>query len=278
MRRIAFRSCGCAPGRATAHAAYCLRGMRRSRLCSAALASAPTSAKATAPPRAAGSGSGGCGGGPIAARSRARCCRCGASIRMWPGARTRADRRYNRPFRRSANEPGDRLWRDDALYDLIIEIDHNTRPRVAGRGSAVFLHIARPNCLPTAGCVAFEGRDLWRVLERPRAKNENRDSLSRRVPRVRRARRRSRCRPARGWRQARSRSGNPRSCPSTAASRPWRAAIFAVSAKCGAGGFIGRGDAHQPGDLEPIGLPAAVDELVGLLAAARRPSAARRRC
>ena len=50
-----------------------------------------------------------------------------------------ADRRYNRPFRRSANEPGDRLWRDDHLYDLIIEIDHNTRPRVAGRGSAVFV-------------------------------------------------------------------------------------------------------------------------------------------
>ena len=54
------------------------------------------------------------------------------------------DRRYNRAFRRSANEPGDRLRRDDGLYDLIIEIDHNTRPRVAGRGSAVFIHVARP--------------------------------------------------------------------------------------------------------------------------------------
>src|SRR5215470_12629883 len=45
-----------------------------------------------------------------------------------------ADRRYNRSFRRSANEPGDRLWRRDRLYDFVIEIDHNTRPRVAGRG------------------------------------------------------------------------------------------------------------------------------------------------
>jgi L,D-peptidoglycan transpeptidase YkuD (ErfK/YbiS/YcfS/YnhG family) len=51
------------------------------------------------------------------------------------------DRRYNRAFQRSANEPGDRLRRDDGLYDLIVEIDHNTRPRVAGRGSAVFLHV-----------------------------------------------------------------------------------------------------------------------------------------
>ena len=66
-----------------------------------------------------------------------------------------ADRRYNRPFRRSAGEAGDRLWRDDRLYDFIIEIDHNARPRVAGRGSAVFLHVARPGFRPTAGCVAM---------------------------------------------------------------------------------------------------------------------------
>jgi L,D-peptidoglycan transpeptidase YkuD (ErfK/YbiS/YcfS/YnhG family) len=75
-----------------------------------------------------------------------------------------ADRRYNRPFRRSAGESGDRLWRDDALYDLLIEIDHNRRPRVAQRGSAVFLHLARPNRSPTAGCVAFAHPALKRLL------------------------------------------------------------------------------------------------------------------
>jgi L,D-peptidoglycan transpeptidase YkuD (ErfK/YbiS/YcfS/YnhG family) len=75
-----------------------------------------------------------------------------------------ADRRYNRPFRRSANEPGDRLRRADALYDLIIEIDHNTRPRIAGRGSAVFIHIAREGFAPTAGCVALKRSDLKALL------------------------------------------------------------------------------------------------------------------
>jgi len=77
-----------------------------------------------------------------------------------------ADRRYNRAFRRSANEPGDRLRRADHLYDLIVEIDHNTRPRVAGRGSAVFIHIAREAFAPTAGCVALQGRDLRNLLGR----------------------------------------------------------------------------------------------------------------
>jgi L,D-peptidoglycan transpeptidase YkuD (ErfK/YbiS/YcfS/YnhG family) len=76
------------------------------------------------------------------------------------------DRRYNQCFRRSANEPGDRLRRDDGLYDLIVEIDHNTRPREAGRGSAVFLHVARPGYGPTAGCVAMRRQDLKRLLSR----------------------------------------------------------------------------------------------------------------
>lgn len=78
----------------------------------------------------------------------------------------RTDRRYNRPFRRSPGEPGDRLWREDALYDLIIEIDHNARPRVAGRGSAVFIHVARPDGSATAGCVALRKADLRRLLTR----------------------------------------------------------------------------------------------------------------
>jgi len=76
------------------------------------------------------------------------------------------DRRYNRPFRRSASEPGDRLRRSDELYDFIIEIDHNTRPRVAGRGSAVFIHVARPGLEPTAGCIALRRRDLQILLAR----------------------------------------------------------------------------------------------------------------
>jgi len=80
------------------------------------------------------------------------------------------DRRYNRPFRRSANEPGDRLRRGDNLYDMIIEIDHNARPRIAGRGSAVFIHVARPGFAPTAGCVALRPRDLKMLLGRMNSK------------------------------------------------------------------------------------------------------------
>ena len=75
-----------------------------------------------------------------------------------------ADRRYNRPLRLASGQDGDRLWRSDHLYDVIIELDHNTRPRVAGRGSAVFVHMARPGFGPTAGCVGLKPAALRRLL------------------------------------------------------------------------------------------------------------------
>ena len=50
------------------------------------------------------------------------------------------------------------------LYDFVIELDHNTRPRVARRGSAVFIHVARVNLSPTAGCVALPAPALRRLL------------------------------------------------------------------------------------------------------------------
>ncbi len=77
-----------------------------------------------------------------------------------------ADRRYNRPVKVPPGSKADRLARLDPLYDFIIEIDHNTRPRVAGRGSAVFIHVARLGFAPTAGCVALTMASLRRLLAR----------------------------------------------------------------------------------------------------------------
>lgn len=76
------------------------------------------------------------------------------------------DRHYNFPLRLDADRPGDRLMRDDHLYDFIVEIDHNIRPRIAHRGSAVFLHLAREGFGPTAGCVAMTPSSMLHLLRR----------------------------------------------------------------------------------------------------------------
>ncbi len=77
-----------------------------------------------------------------------------------------ADRHYNQPVKLAPDSNADRLARIDDLYDFIIELDHNTRPRVKGRGSAVFIHAARPGFAPTAGCIALDLATLRRLLAR----------------------------------------------------------------------------------------------------------------
>jgi L,D-peptidoglycan transpeptidase YkuD (ErfK/YbiS/YcfS/YnhG family) len=64
------------------------------------------------------------------------------------------------------------MWRQDHLYDLVIDIAWNRGPFVRGRGSAIFLHLARPGFKPTEGCVAIEPQKARRLLERigPRTK------------------------------------------------------------------------------------------------------------
>jgi L,D-peptidoglycan transpeptidase YkuD (ErfK/YbiS/YcfS/YnhG family) len=76
------------------------------------------------------------------------------------------DRHYNKPVQLKRDRSGDRLRREDHLYDFIVEIDHNTSPRIAGRGSAVFLHLARDNFAPTAGCVSMTKSAMLHLLQR----------------------------------------------------------------------------------------------------------------
>jgi L,D-peptidoglycan transpeptidase YkuD (ErfK/YbiS/YcfS/YnhG family) len=53
------------------------------------------------------------------------------------------------------------LWRISPQYRYFAVIDYNTQPTVAGRGSAIFLHVAVG---ATAGCVSLPERKLLRLL------------------------------------------------------------------------------------------------------------------
>ena len=74
------------------------------------------------------------------------------------------DRNYNRLVRLSPRSRADRLTRDDHLYDLVLVLGYNDRPRVRGRGSAIFVHLARPGYAPTAGCIALSRHDFSMLL------------------------------------------------------------------------------------------------------------------
>lgn len=77
---------------------------------------------------------------------------------------TPGDRNYNRLIRHPYPASAETMWREDALYDLVVVLGHNDRPRVHGAGSAIFMHLAREGFRPTAGCVALRSGDLRKLL------------------------------------------------------------------------------------------------------------------
>jgi L,D-peptidoglycan transpeptidase YkuD (ErfK/YbiS/YcfS/YnhG family) len=74
------------------------------------------------------------------------------------------DKAYNSMVRLPFDARHEALWRDDPIYDVIGVLGWNDDPPVKDRGSAIFLHLARPGYAPTDGCIALDLRDLVAVL------------------------------------------------------------------------------------------------------------------
>lgn len=73
---------------------------------------------------------------------------------------------YNRPHKLPLKVEHEVMWRKDGLYDVVFALDYNISPRRAGRGSAIFLHCAKPGFPPTLGCIALRPQDMRRLLPR----------------------------------------------------------------------------------------------------------------
>lgn len=72
---------------------------------------------------------------------------------------------YNRLIAKPFQSSHEDMHRNDDVYDLVVEISHNNDPVVPEMGSAVFLHLKRDDNAPTAGCIAFDEKDLRDVLK-----------------------------------------------------------------------------------------------------------------
>lgn len=65
------------------------------------------------------------------------------------------DRNYNRLVKKPYAASHEDMLRKDGLYDVVLDLDWNRRPRKQGAGSAIFLHLARDEGGPTAGCIGI---------------------------------------------------------------------------------------------------------------------------
>ncbi len=75
-----------------------------------------------------------------------------------------ADARYNRAIRLPYPGLHEELWQHDGVYDVIGVLGWNDAPVIRGLGSAIFLHVARPDYSPTEGCIALAAADLRALL------------------------------------------------------------------------------------------------------------------
>ena len=85
---------------------------------------------------------------------------------------------YNRPVTLPYSGRHEELWRRDGLYDVIGVLGWNDAPVRRGEGSAIFLHVGRPDLSPTEGCVALPLVDLLAVLAAGLTEVEIKESTS----------------------------------------------------------------------------------------------------
>lgn len=78
------------------------------------------------------------------------------------------DPAYNRHVRLPYPASAERLWREDGVYDIVVVLGYNDDPPVPAMGSAIFLHLCRPDFTPTEGCVAIARPDLEDLLAKAR--------------------------------------------------------------------------------------------------------------
>lgn len=76
------------------------------------------------------------------------------------------DVNYNRKVKLPYNASHEKLWREDNLYDVVVPLGYNDAPVVPGKGSAIFMHVAKIDYQGTEGCVALKLPDLLDILSK----------------------------------------------------------------------------------------------------------------
>mgnify|MGYP003322761424 CR=1 FL=1 len=72
--------------------------------------------------------------------------------------------KYNRIVELPYLYSHEKLWRNDDLYNIIVELGYNDKPPIRGRGSAIFMHLMAKDGSSTAGCISLRKNDLLQLI------------------------------------------------------------------------------------------------------------------
>ena len=78
---------------------------------------------------------------------------------------------YNKLIKINNLEKHEKLFRTDYKYDYLIPISYNTKKRILGKGSAIFIHLTK-NYKKTDGCIALRKNDFLILIKLLKPKNK----------------------------------------------------------------------------------------------------------
>ena len=74
------------------------------------------------------------------------------------------NKNYNKEIVLNKKNKGEKLFRKDNSYDILIVIEYNTKKTQPFKGSAIFIHLTK-NYKNTNGCIALKKNDLLILLK-----------------------------------------------------------------------------------------------------------------
>jgi len=74
------------------------------------------------------------------------------------------NKNYNKEIILNKKNKGEKLFRKDNTYDILIVIEYNIKKIRKFKGSAIFIHLTK-NYRPTEGCIALKKNDLLILLK-----------------------------------------------------------------------------------------------------------------
>jgi L,D-peptidoglycan transpeptidase YkuD (ErfK/YbiS/YcfS/YnhG family) len=73
---------------------------------------------------------------------------------------------YNKQIKINKKINYEKLYRKDNIYDIIVVLNYNLKPIIKGKGSAIFLHVAKKNYNKTKGCIALKKNELLNLVKK----------------------------------------------------------------------------------------------------------------
>jgi L,D-peptidoglycan transpeptidase YkuD (ErfK/YbiS/YcfS/YnhG family) len=73
---------------------------------------------------------------------------------------------YNKQIKINKKISHEKLYRKDNVYDILVVLNYNLNPIIRGKGSAIFLHVAKKNYERTQGCIALKKSELLYLVSK----------------------------------------------------------------------------------------------------------------